>query len=256
LSFSTRFNNVLISIASSLCGDDFAKTILRKFLVGGAWWHTTYKAIYVSDNFVSLDIAGHEYSHGVHLALGKLTTNTGETGALAEATGDIFGTCSEYFANNPNDPGDWLIAEKVGSAIRDMQKPSNKGGYDFYDISLANAEPHAGAGVGDHFFYYLLYGVPTSGFNFSPYLPAGMTGMGSGATARNNAAKIWYRALRFYMTGSSVYNGARLATLNAADDLEYSGTIPTGTRTKIKNAWRAVNIPVQLNEDDFCKTCQ
>ena len=154
-----------------------------------AMWQVDEKAIYVADNMVALDGIGHEYAHGVHLALTALTLNTGETGALAEATADIFGTLTEWHADNPHgkDPGDWLIGEKLAplhlegktvNAIRDMQKPSSLGlgGFDFYDTGLSAAancnEPciqvHEAAGPAEHFFYYLLYGVPTTGSNASP----------------------------------------------------------------------------------------
>ena len=61
---------------------------------------------------VSLDVAGHEMSHGV-------TSNTagliysGESGGLNEATSDIFGTMVEFTANNASDPGDYYIGEEI-----------------------------------------------------------------------------------------------------------------------------------------------
>ncbi|MGW1603578.1 M4 family metallopeptidase, partial [Streptomyces eurythermus] len=60
----------------------------------------------------SLDVAGHEMTHGV-------TSNTagleysGESGGLNEATSDIFGTGVEFYANNSKDVGDYLIGEKI-----------------------------------------------------------------------------------------------------------------------------------------------
>ncbi|MYW14158.1 M4 family peptidase, partial [Streptomyces sp. SID2955] len=60
----------------------------------------------------SLDVAGHEMTHGV-------TSNTAgleysdESGGLNEATSDIFGTAGvEFYANNSNDVGDYLVGEK------------------------------------------------------------------------------------------------------------------------------------------------
>src|SRR3954452_23757172 len=78
---------------------------------------------------VSLDVAGHEMSHGVTSRTAALTYS-GESGGLNESTSDIFGTLVEFFANNPNDPGDYLIGEKPGGAggpLRWMDKPSKDG---------------------------------------------------------------------------------------------------------------------------------
>ena len=59
----------------------------------------------------SLDVAGHEMSHGVTENTAALAYS-GESGGLNEATSDIFGTMVEFFANNANDPGDYLIGEE------------------------------------------------------------------------------------------------------------------------------------------------
>ena len=53
---------------------------------------------------VSLDVAGHEMTHGVTSRSANLTYS-GESGGLNEATSDIFGTMVEFAANNAADPG-------------------------------------------------------------------------------------------------------------------------------------------------------
>ncbi|MEU4090241.1 M4 family metallopeptidase, partial [Streptomyces aureus] len=50
----------------------------------------------------SLDVAGHEMSHGVTSNTAGLNY-TGESGGLNEATSDIFGTGVEFYANNSTD---------------------------------------------------------------------------------------------------------------------------------------------------------
>ena len=81
---------------------------------------------------VSLDVAGHEMSHGVTSKTAKLTYS-GESGGLNEATSDIFGTLVEFSAGNSSDPGDYLIGEKIvrsgfgRDALRYMDKPSKDG---------------------------------------------------------------------------------------------------------------------------------
>ena len=53
---------------------------------------------------VSLDVAGHEMSHGVTENTANLTYS-GESGGLNEATSDIFGTMVEFYAANAQRPG-------------------------------------------------------------------------------------------------------------------------------------------------------
>ena len=60
----------------------------------------------------ALDIAGHEMSHGVTQATSGLVYSN-DAGGLNEANSDIMGTLVEFYANNANDPGDYLIGEKI-----------------------------------------------------------------------------------------------------------------------------------------------
>ncbi len=77
---------------------------------------------------VSLDVAGHEMTHGVTEHTANLTYS-GESGGLNESTSDIFGTMVEFYANNANDPGDYLIGEEFDLAnhagFRRMDNPSS-----------------------------------------------------------------------------------------------------------------------------------
>ena len=79
---------------------------------------------------VSLDVAGHEMSHGVTENTAGLTYS-GESGGLNEATSDIFGTMVEFYAANANDPGDYLIGEefdlKNHAGFRRMDNPISDG---------------------------------------------------------------------------------------------------------------------------------
>ncbi len=58
----------------------------------------------VAGPLVSIDVAGHEMSHGVTSATANLTYS-GESGGLNEATSDIFGTMVEFYSNNAYRPG-------------------------------------------------------------------------------------------------------------------------------------------------------
>ncbi|CAM5719510.1 Neutral metalloproteinase OS=Streptomyces alboniger OX=132473 GN=CP975_24960 PE=3 SV=1 [Streptomyces alboniger] len=113
---------------------------------------------------VSLDVAGHEMSHGVTSKTAALTYS-GESGGLNEATSDIFGTLVEFHAGNSSDPGDYLIGEKVvrsafgRDALRRMDKPSKDGkSVDYWSSSLKDLDVHYSSGVANHFAYLLAEG--------------------------------------------------------------------------------------------------
>jgi Zn-dependent metalloprotease len=111
----------------------------------------------------SLDVAGHEMSHGVTSNTAGLNYS-GESGGLNEATSDIFGTGVEFYAANSNDVGDYLIGEEIdingdGSPLRYMDKPSKDGGSaDYWSSSVGSQDVHYSSGVANHFFYLLAEG--------------------------------------------------------------------------------------------------
>ncbi|PTT93437.1 peptidase M4 family protein, partial [Pelomonas sp. HMWF004] len=105
---------------------------------------------------VSLDVAGHEMTHGVTSRTANLTYS-GESGGLNEATSDIFGTLVEFYANNANDAGDYLIGEKIrvgGGSLRNMIKPSSDGrSADCWYSGVGSLDVHYSSGVANHFFF-------------------------------------------------------------------------------------------------------
>ena len=186
---------------------------------------------------VSLDVAGHEMSHGVTSRTANLTYS-GESGGLNEATSDIFGTMIEYYANNASDAGDYKIGEKIyrngTSALRYMYYPEQDGvSRGCYVSTLGSLDVHYSSGVANHFFYLLAEGSST-GLSHVCNTGTVVTGIGRAA-----AERIWYRALTVYMTSGSKYTNARTATLNAATDLYGSGS---AEYTAVANAWTAVQV--------------
>jgi Zn-dependent metalloprotease len=207
---------------------------------------------------VALDVAGHEMSHGVTSRTAGLEYSD-ESGGLNEATSDIMGTMVEWHVNNPNDPGDYMIGEKIypGNpgylALRWMFKPSLDGiSPDCYAPDLGDLNVHYSSGVANHFYYLLAEGaVVPDGFGADSQFAAdngieltpgslvcdgntAITGIG-----RDAASKIWYRALTVYMTSNTDYAGARAATAEAADDLYGAGS----TESKaVAAAWDAVSV--------------
>ncbi|MEW2273390.1 M4 family metallopeptidase [Streptomyces griseofuscus] len=194
---------------------------------------------------VALDVAGHEMSHGVTSKTAGLTYS-GESGGLNEATSDILGTMVEWYANNPSDPGDYLIGEQIvrpgfgGTALRYMDKPSRDGSSaDYWSSSVGNLDVHYSSGVANHFAYLLAEGsgakvINGVSYNSPTYNGSTVTGIG-----HDKVGKIWYRALTVYMTSSTDYAGARTATLNAAKDLYGAGSAEYNA---VAAAWSAVNV--------------
>ncbi|TDP95148.1 M4 family metallopeptidase [Labedaea rhizosphaerae] len=190
----------------------------------------------------SLDVTGHEMSHGVTSRTAGLTYS-GESGGLNEATSDIMGTMVEFSAANANDPGDYLIGEKAFKdrpALRYMDKPSKDGASaDCWSSSVKNLDVHYSSGVANHFFYLASEGSGAKTINGVAYDSPACDGSTVTGIGRDKAAKIWYRALTVYMTSSTNYAGARTATLSAATDL-YGAASPE--YASVAAAWSAVNV--------------
>jgi len=199
---------------------------------------TTFKPL------VSLDVAGHEMSHGVTSRTANLTYS-GESGGLNEGTSDIFGTMVEFYAANSSDAGDYLIGEKIrvsGGSLRSMIKPSSDGSSsDCWYSGVGNLDVHYSSGVANHFFFLLAEGTNSS-YGKSPTCVSGNTRVASGSgtltgIGRDKAAKIWYRALTTKFTSSTTYAGARTGTIAAANELYGSGSAEA---TAVAAAWSAV----------------
>ncbi|GAA3390923.1 M4 family metallopeptidase [Streptomyces roseoviridis] len=192
----------------------------------------------------SLDVAGHEMTHGLTSVTAGLRYSR-ESGGLNEATSDILGTSVEFYAANASDAGDYLIGEKIdirgnGTPLRYMDKPSKDGNSaDYWSSGLGRLDVHYSSGPANHFFYLLSEGSGTKTINgvvhSSPtYDGSTLTGIG-----RQKAYKIWYKALTTYMTSSTTYAGARTATLSAATDLYGAGSAEYNA---VNAAWAAVNV--------------
>jgi Zn-dependent metalloprotease len=194
--------------------------------------------------FTSLDITAHEMTHGITSRTANLTYS-GESGGLNEATSDIFGAAVEYYAANTTDAGDFLIGEKIKKTgtlyFRSMITPSADGySADCWYSTVGNLLVHQSSGVANHFFYLLSQGTtkgsPSKTCLSSNTRVATGTGTLTGIT-RAKAEKIWYRALTVYMTSSTNYAAARVATVKAATDLYGSSSTETNA---VKAAWSAV----------------
>jgi Zn-dependent metalloprotease len=191
---------------------------------------------------VTLDIAGHEMTHGVIQYTANLIYQ-GESGALNESWADVFGAMLERHVKGES-ANTWLSGEQAftpaiaGDAGRYMDDPhraSNKGFTadddpdhysERYTGAVDNGGVHINSGIANKAFYLLAKGG-------AHHLGGSMTGIGADA-----AARIWFNALSF-MTTTTNFAQARTATLNAAAALYGSGGVQ---HTAVSAAWCLVGV--------------
>ena len=195
---------------------------------------------------VTLDIAGHEMTHGVTQYEAGLTYSN-ESGALNESMSDVFGAMVELYARGGTVTSDtWKIGEQAytpntaGDALRYMDNPhlAGNGGYTSDDDPDHYAERYTG--TADSGGVHINSGIGNKAFHLAAaggtHHRSGVTVTGMGTT---DAAKIWYRALTIYMTSGTNFAGARTAMLNSATDL--FGATSTQYNTTAA-AWCAVGV--------------
>lgn len=183
-----------------------------------------------------LDVCGHEITHGLTTFTAGL--NGGEADALNEGNSDIFGTSIEAYARPTQ--WDWHMGNDIsinGQGFRDMSDPHNS----FYPGPQPNTymgqywdpggEPHNNNGPFIYWYYLLCQGGSGTNDNNDTYNVTGIT--------MAEAQLIEFRALTVYMTPNTDYAAARVATIQAANDL-YGGCSPEVISTT--NAWYAVGV--------------
>ncbi|ADO69497.1 M4 family metallopeptidase [Stigmatella aurantiaca] len=187
----------------------------------------------------TLDIAGHEITHGLtERTAGLLYRN--ESGGLNEAFSDIMGTGVEWYASQKNEAVkfDWAVGEDAWTpnngdptdALRYMDDPT-KDNYsvDHYKNYPKQTEVHGSSGIANNAFYLLANG----GTNRTSKAEV-KDGIGM-----EKGLKIYYRALAHYMTPNTTFAQAREATLKAATDLY--GANSTEAK-KVAESWAAVGV--------------
>jgi len=174
----------------------------------------------------SLDVAGHEMTHGVVQSTANLKYE-GESGAINESMADIFGCMM--------DSTDWLIGEDVtktsaypSGALRSMSDPHN-GGTSLNDNGFQpKTMGEKYIGTEDYGGVHINSGIP----NWAFYKYAIAVG-------RFRASKVFYRALTNYLTASSQFIDLRIAVIQSAKDL-YGSTSKESTQAA--SAFQAVGI--------------
>jgi Zn-dependent metalloprotease len=172
----------------------------------------------------SLDVAGHEMTHGVIENTARLEYQ-GQSGAINESMADVFGVLI--------DRDDWTLGEDVVStrfyptgALRSMANPNQEGagGNGYQPKTMAqyittkedNGGVHSNSGIPNHAFYLFAIKV-----------------------GKEKAEKVYYRALTTYLTRRSQFLDLRLAIIQASTDLFGANSTEI---TSVKQAFDQVGI--------------
>jgi Zn-dependent metalloprotease len=184
----------------------------------------------------SLDVIGHELSHGVTEVEAGLVYQ-GQSGALNESMSDVFGVLvKQYALGQTADQADWLIGEELllpavkGVALRSMKAPGTA-----YDDEVLGTDPqpahmdgyvetdddnggvHTNSGIPNHAFYLFATAI--------------------GGEAWKKAGKVWYETLRDPGLKPDA-DFAAFASLSVRVAARHR------VARKAKAAWLAVGVPV------------
>jgi vibriolysin len=163
---------------------------------------------------VSVDVAGHEVSHGFTEQNSNLTYS-GQSGGMNEAFSDMGGEATEYFWKGSND---FLVGPEIfkgTGALRYMANPTQDGrSIDNAANYTSSLDVHLSSGVYNKAFYLL---ATTAGWD-TP-----------------KAFKAFARANDLYWTASSTFNTGACGVETAATDLGY-------TKADVTTAFTAVGV--------------
>ncbi|MGW8950970.1 M4 family metallopeptidase [Streptomyces sp. NPDC055709] len=192
----------------------------------------------------SIDVAAHEMTHGVTSNTAKLVYS-GESGGLNEATSDIFAAAVEFYANNPQDKGDYLVGEKIdingdGTPLRYMDKPSKDGASkDAWYSGLGGIDVHYSSGPANHWYYLLSEGSGAKSINGVNYDSPTSDGLPVTGIGRDKASLIWFKALTTKFNSTTNYAAARTGTIAVATEL-YGAT--SAEVKSVTDAWAGINV--------------
>lgn len=187
----------------------------------------------------SLDVVGHELTHGVTQFSAGLTYMN-ESGALNESFSDIFGKTIEQKYKPLT--FSWIIGKEIMKpgkiALRDMQHPNNmedpkyyKGLY-YYIGPKDNGGVHTNSGVQNYWYYLLCAG--DTGTRESDSQPFEVKKIGM-----DKASLIAYNTLTNFLTSSSEYEDAARYSIEAAKSLYGDSTFEV---FNVEMAWYAVGL--------------
>jgi Zn-dependent metalloprotease len=186
----------------------------------------------------SLDIIGHELTHGVTQYTAALVYQD-QPGALNEHFSDVFGILvKQYALKQTAAKSDWLIGAGLftsavnGVAVRSMKAPGTA-----YDDKVLGKDPQPGhmkdfkKMTADNGGVHVNSGIPNRAF----YLAATLLG----GNAWNVAGRIWYDALTTRLKAKATFRDCARATAEAAS-ARYGAT--SEPLRAVIEAWKEVGI--------------
>ncbi|QRK12614.1 M4 family metallopeptidase [Archangium violaceum] len=211
--------------------DDHGRTVKAYANFGtmaNAYYDTAASTLHFGPEWGRLDIVGHEYTHGVVAYTARLIYEA-QSGALNESWADVFGELID-------DDDQWLIGEDLpNGAIRSLRSPSDHDDpahmSDYLNLPIDGDNDLGGVHSNS--------GIPNRAF----YLVATAPGV-----TKDQAGQIWYRALKNYMTSTSQFSDARMATIQAANDLFGSASAQTYA---VIYAWNGVGVGTPAPHDAY-----
>ena len=188
---------------------------------------------------VSLDVIGHELTHGVTELTAGLTYR-GQSGALNECISDVFGSLVRQRALGQSaQEADWLIGADLftdavqGVALRSLKAPGTA-----YDDPALGKDPQPA-----HMDHYVQTSDDNGGVHINSGIPNHAFYLAASAIGGNawaGAGRIWYAAL----TGPGISADCDFATFAgltlAAALAEFGDASPEVTA--VESAWREVGV--------------
>lgn len=186
----------------------------------------------------SLDIIGHELTHGVTQYTAALVYQD-QSGALNEHFSDVFGILvKQYALKQTAAKSDWLIGAGLftnavnGSAVRSMKAPGTA-----YDDKVLGKDPQPGhmkdfkKMTADNGGVHVNSGIPNRAF----YLAATLLG----GNAWNVAGRIWYEALTTRLKAKATFRDCARALADTATARYGANSEPLRA---VVEAWKEVGI--------------
>jgi len=217
-----------------------------------AFWNSQQMVFGDGDNVIfsrftrSLDVIGHELTHGVTEHTANLRYHK-QPGALNESMSDVFGSLIKQFhLGQAADEADWLIGADImapgihGVALRSMKDPGSAyddpklGGKDPQPKHMDNYQDLPDDEWDDYGGVHINSGIPNHAF----YLLATRLG----GNAWEEAGSIWYNTLQQLGETSDFKDCANISTQVAG------AQFGAGSRQQqaVKEAWAEVGIEVAV----------
>lgn len=221
--FGTAFNNAFWDGRQMVFGDGDGKVF--------------------SDLTGSLDVIGHELTHGVTETMAGLVYHK-QPGALNESMSDVFGSLVKQFSKNQTaEEADWLIGAEVftpqfaGDALRSMKSPGSAYnnptmGKDRQPGHMKDFVSLPDTSKGDNGGVHVNSGIPNKAF----YL----TAVAIGGFAWKAPGRIWYESLKASSRTTQFQEFAETTSAKAAQLYGAGST----EQQAVQDAWDQVGIRV------------